>query len=427
VALRVPPTVTVADLISEAMAAVGGELETATHWVLALPKGDVLEPDRGVGQLGLLDGSLLILRPATEAETENVREDLPEAVASALEEATGRWSSESAATVAAVACAGLTLAAAVAVWMASPDLVCAVLAFGAGLGVVLASALLARTVTLARVGRWTALASLPLWAVGGASAIGAFPAGIPAASALAVLAGAMLILLMVPGMRSPAVGAILAAAVFGLGSAVVVPVDLPSVVPTVVVALLALAALGLLPRIAIGLAGVLSIDSAEQGGDSGIASSVAEARGLLGWMLVGLSSVLGLVSVQLALSDGPFALALAGAVALITLLRARHHSFVAEIAPLAGAALVGFVTVEVALIDRLAPAGMTPFVGVGMAFADGLLVAMLALVAGEESGSVDTRRWLSRLEYTVVAAVIPLAVGALGVYDFVFNQAKHLL
>ena len=189
IALRVPPTVTVAELLADACAALGGETEDAGHWVLATPRGEALDPERSVGQLNLLDGALLVLRAASQAEAANIREDLPEAVGASLEEAPGRWSAQAADTLAAVFASALALLSAVVVWRATPELTRAELAFGGGLGLVVVCVLLSRFTPMARTAMWMALAALPMFAIGGGSVMSVVPAGMPAAAALGLLAG----------------------------------------------------------------------------------------------------------------------------------------------------------------------------------------------------------------------------------------------
>ena len=427
IALRVPPTVTVAELLADACAALGGETEDAGHWVLATPRGEALDPERSVGQLNLLDGALLVLRAASQAEAANIREDLPEAVGASLEEAPGRWSAQAADTLAAVFASALALLSAVVVWRATPELTRAELAFGGGLGLVVVCVLLSRFTPMARTAMWMALAALPMFAIGGGSVMSVVPAGMPAAAALGLLAGGVLILSAVPGTRAPAIGVVLASVIYGLGTAPAVTFKLPAAVPIVIVVLLALAALGLLPRIAVQTAGVLQIDSSTPTGGSEVARSVAEGHSLLAWMLVGICALFCLPAAQLAINGSPWVLALVGVVGLVTVLRARHHVFVAEIIPLAVTALACLVAVEAGLLFHHMSASMVPFVGVGVAIGDAILVIALAMLANGQESSLDTRRWLSRLEYLVDAAVIPVAIGAFGVYDFVFGGAKHLM
>ena len=427
IALRVPSTVTVAELLAEATPAVGGEAETDASWVLATPRGEALDPERSVGLLGLLDGSLLVLRSATRAEAENIHEDLPEAVAESLESAPGRWSAETAATVAGLFCATIAIGVAAVIWAGWSDLARAAVAFGAGVAVVVMSMLLARAGVLARVGSWTALASLPLFAVGGASAMETFPAGVPAAGAVGLIAGGILVLAAVPGTRSPASGVVAGATVFGVASAPSAAVDLPAAVPPVLVVLLALGLLGLLPRLAVQVAGLLEIDSSKPNSAALVVSAVAEGHLLLAWLTTGTCAALGIGFVALAAQDSPFGLGLIGVATAALLFRARHYSFVAEILPLAALALIGLLAVEVGTLARYVDGPMQPFVAIGIALADGVAIVSIASLADPAGGSLDTRRWLSRLEYAVDAAILPVAIGALGVYDFVFDQAKHLL
>lgn len=427
VALRVPPSVTVADLLSEAIASVGGDLDTTTPWLLAQPKGDALDPERTVGQLGLVDGSLLVLRPAVAAEDETISEDLPEAVAAVVESTRGQWSANDVGTLGAAVAALSVLAAGAAVSQVATPVERVAAAAGVGLVALAFGAFASRFEVLARLGRWVALASLPLWAMAGAAASASFPAGIPAAAAVGILVGALVVWFAVEGARSQAAGVALAAAVFGIGDAVTVPSKLPADVAAGIVAVLALALVGMLPSFSVQMAGILDIDSARKGAKRDLEWSVAAGRDVLAWLILGDAVVLAGATAVLAAGASPYAPALAGVVALATILQARHHGFLAEAAALAVAALVGLGVLEAALAVRLVPDQWLPVAASSIALADAVAAVLAVLIASRFKSSVDSRRWFGLLEFIANAAVIPLLLGVVGLYDFVFSQAKHLL
>jgi type VII secretion integral membrane protein EccD len=427
VALRVPPSVTVADLLSEALAAVGGELDTTSRWLLARPAGDALDPERTVGQLGLMDGSLLVIRPAVEAEAESLSEDLPEAVGSVLESAHGQWSVADVGTLGAGVAVVAVLAASLAVFQANTPMVRLTTSLAAGLAVLLAGAISSRTAGLTRLGRWAAMASLALWAIGGAAAASSFPSDVLAAAAIGVLIGSLAIWFTVEGATAPALGAAFAAAIFGVGDAITVPAKAPLVVAAGIVAAMAVLAVGMLPKISVQMAGILEIDSAAGGAKRSLERSVAAGRDILAWLVVGDAVLLGGAVVVLAWSGGPYAYVMAAVIAIAAALQARHHGFRREAAPLMIAALVGLGALEVALAVHYAPASMLAVIGTAAALADVGAAMAVVSVAGRFSSSVDSRRWFGWLEFVANAAVIPLLLGLVGVYEFVFTQAKRLL
>lgn len=427
VALRVPASVTVADLLTEALAAVGGELDTTTSWLLARPKGEGLDPERTLGDLGLPDGSLLVLRPAVASEDETLSEDLPEAVASVVGSTPGQWSTEDVATLCAAAGVAAVLGLAYALAGMTPSIQQAGICFGVGLGIVVLAALCSRAPGVGRVGRWIALASLPLWALGGAGSAASISNGALAAAAVGLLVGAMAVWVAVDGARAQASGVALAAAIAGLGAAVAVPTKVAPDVAAGVAALLALAVMGLLPGMAVQMAGTLEIDPAQAGAKGQLEQSVAAGRDLLAWLLFGDAVLLGGSAVLLAAAAAPFGLALAGVIGLAAALQARHRGFLAEAGPLAVAAVVAAGALEAALAGKYVPGAWLPIAGSAIALVDVIVAVSIAYAAGRFASTVDSRRWFGLLEFVADAAVIPLILGLVGVYDFIFNQAKHLL
>lgn len=428
VALRVPPSVTVADLLAEALGTVGGDLETTTRWLLARPKGDALDPEETIGRLGLADGTLLVIRPAVEAEDETLSEDLPEAVAGVVEAAPGQWTAADVAMLGALAAAAAVLASAASLWQLSTSLERVAVAVPAGLVALAFGAAASRTQSLSRVGRWVALSGLALWAVGGAGAVAeSLPVAVPAAAALAVLAGALAIWFLVNDARNQACACALGAAIVGVGFAATVPVRASADVGAGIVVVLALMVVGMLPMVSVQMAGLLEIDSSAPDAKRRLVLSVASGRDVLGWLILGDAFVLVGASAVLAVGVGPYAPALAGVVTLATILQARHHGFRTEAAPLAVAAVTMAAVVEFGAVFHGIQTAWAPVVGAGMALLDVVVAVIVVEGAGRFSSSVDSRRWFGILEFLANAAIVPLFLGVIGLYDVVFTQAKHLL
>jgi type VII secretion integral membrane protein EccD len=428
VALRVPPSVTVADLLAEALGTVGGDLETTTRWLLARPKGDALDPEETIGRLGLADGTLLVIRPAVEAEEETLSEDLPEAVAGVVEEAPGQWTVSDVALLGAAAAGAAVLAVAASLWQLSPSLERVAVAVPAGLVALAFGAAASRTQVLSRVGRWVALSGLALWAVGGAGTVAeSLPVAAPTAAALAVLAGALAIWFSVKDARNQACACALGAAIVGVGFAATVPVKASTDVGAGIVVVLGLMAIGMLPMVSVQMAGLLEIDSSAADAKRQLALSVASGRDVLGWLILGDAFVLVGASAVLAVGVGPYAPALAGVAALATILQARHHGFRTEAAPLALAAVMMVAVVEFGVVFHGIQTAWAPIAGAGIALLDVVVAVIVVESAGRFSSSVDSRRWFGILEFLANAAIVPLFLGVIGLYDVVFTQAKHLL
>jgi hypothetical protein len=241
VALRVPPSVTVADLLAEALGSVGGDLETTTRWLLARPKGDALDPEETIGRLGLADGTLLVIRPAVEAEEETLSEDLPEAVAGVVEAAPGQWSVSDVATLGAAVAGLAVLASAAALWQVSSPLERSAVALPAALVALLAGAVASRMESLGRIGRWVGLCGIALWAVGAAGlAAESLPSAVVAAASVGVLVGALATWFAVKGAGNQASASALGAALVGIGFAATVPTNASAAVGAGIVVVLGL-------------------------------------------------------------------------------------------------------------------------------------------------------------------------------------------
>jgi hypothetical protein len=231
----------------------------------------------------------------------------------------------------------------------------------------------------------------------------------------------------VPGARPQATSAALVTGIAGLGVALTVPTKLSIEVAAGFVAVFALASVGMLPGLAVSMAGTLDIEPSESGAKARLARAIDDGRDMLAWMLVGASVLLTGAAVLFAAGSNAYGLALSGVIAGSLALQARHHGFRAEALPLALAALVCAGALEIGLTIHFAPAGLVQAVAAGVALVDALVVVGIVAVAADFKSSVDSRHWFGVLEFLFNAAVIPLVVGLVGVYDFVFGQAKHLL
>lgn len=428
VALRASASVSVADLLNEAMAPAGGDLDASSGWELATLRGERLDPERLVGQLGLADGAMLVLRPVAQTSAEAINEDLPEAVAGVVQSSEGRWAPGDVGTLAAAVSVGGVAALGVAAYQLSSYSERAAVAGIGAVATLVVGAAAARYGPLARLGRWLAIAGLALWGLAGeAGALVAYPRGEAAFAAVGVLLGAVIVWALIAEARPAVTAAAFGAAICGVGCAAIVPLKLSMGVAAALAGLLALGSLGMLPGLALQLTGTLELDSAEPGVKGQLQSSLGSAREYLAWLISGAAAVLAGSGVLLALDPSWFGPALAAMIALAMALQARHHGFWREAAPLGVAALVVLGAVEMAVIIRLVPADTVPLAAACVAGIDVLVALAIAFVAGSFTSTVDSRRLFGTVQWVVDATIVPLLLGVVGVFDFVATQAKHLL
>src|SRR4029077_19362479 len=128
----------------------------------------------------------------------------------------------------------------------------------------------------------------------------------------------------------------------------------------------------------------------------------------------------------LAASGGWFARGLVAATAIATILRARHYRFAGEVAPLLTAGIVSLILLELPFAAWLA-LGARGAAGLALLLiGDAFVLVAAAVLVRRWSIPQQLLRWLRPLEFTVVAITVPLALGALGLYDAVAHYASTL-
>lgn len=387
--------------------------------VLTTAIGEALDLAASPTDQGLLDGTVLRLLPPDRVPAPPEVTDVTDRVAELRDTAPGRWTATHRILAGAIVAAllgataggalaqtgipGLTaalygaavVAATVAGMLRRPAV--AALLLGLALGATIPAAAWTSGVMLGDTGLATALAAVPVLAVGGAwLAIGA---------ALGI------------GRRMPAAG--LAATLGILLTAVaIVPIalGLSPVAAAAIVALLAVVALALLPGLAVATSGLASLDDAVIAGrlpdGERVAAGLHEAFRVSGGGALAVAVAAGPATALLVASGDVWALLLGLAVALVVLLRMRvmPTALPAGALVLAGAAgpLVGL---------WLLP-GVEPWVRLTVSAVALVAVGLLALVQPSAQTRVRLRRAGDLVETLAAVAVVPLLLGVFGVYAF---------
>jgi uncharacterized Zn-binding protein involved in type VI secretion len=276
-----------------------------------------------------------------------------------------------------------------------------------------------------------AMAGLPLWAVGGASAahLSGHGAAAVAGGSAAVVVGAAAAAFAGRPAAAPAAAVAAVAAPLAVVAALGAALGAGVTERAAVLAVVWLAIADQLPRLATLLAG-LSVREETMGASSAeLRARVDRGHRSLAWLLAGVSLGLTWAVITLALSGRPAAWALCLAVALAAGLRARRHRFTAEVVALAVPGLAGAVALEAAVplsLDSLGAAGPVFAAGLLLATAAGALGLALG-VRGLTEPSPRRRRTLDAVELMANLALVPLAVAVLGLFNLIYQQARHLV
>jgi len=397
------------DLLGEPAARVARPL------TLSRLTGEQLDPERTPAELAVSDGELLRLVRLDEAPPPPEVSDVTDAVSESLAGRPGRWDARSRIVAGAVGIGVATAAAGfVALRAAAPVpllppavwLLALLVALGLGLarlrrahGVALAVALgLAPSAALV-----AAAALLPSGPVGVAEAIGL------------VLALLWLTLLLGWGvaarLRSALLGSLvgLAGALLPIG---LLAAGLPLGRAGAITAVVAVVGVGLLPAYAMNASGLAAIDdrviAGRLTGRDEVLETLAEAYRTLTWSTAALAVTLAGALCATVLRPDPWLLGAAGAVALVAALRTRAFPLRSQVLALwAAIALPAAVAIVVLLV---------PAAAAGAFAAAAVAVAVLAGVSPAAHRRAGLRRAGTVLEPVAVVALVPLLLGAFGVY-----------
>lgn len=428
--VALPADVPVVDLMPLLLEMVGERQEDGdaepSGWVLAPVGGQRLDPGRSLRSLDVLDGTSLQLSARPSPVADPVYDDVVDAIATAVRERTDARSLRELAGALAGG-AGLLLAAyvllvgehtAVAAGLAG---VVAVVALAGSAGLVRAGASRMLAVVLAGCGAPAALVAGVLAVPGEIGFAGAL-LGSTAVLAYAVLAG----LLLATG--TVVFSAITVVSVFGvLASLGGLLFDASAAQAATVVSAMALATLSMLPWLAVRLSrlpvpvipttpdelrdSALGVDFADAGRRAAVAAEYLDGS-LVGCALVASTGA------ALSLAQGSTMPVLyAAAVIASLLLRVRS---VTGMLPRAVLLVVGIAGagVGVALSAGEAPEGSTLGI-VALCLVVSAVAVLVAAVQPRRRLSPTTGRSIDIFEGFLLVAVLPLAIGAAGLYSAV--------
>ncbi|MFH8251281.1 EsaB/YukD family protein [Microbacterium sp. B2969] len=384
--------------------------------------GEQLDIARSPQQLDLADGTLLRLVRLDTAPPPPVVIDVTDAAALAHDTRSDRWDDRARAIAGG---AGVALAAAAAgavapfgsAFIAAWVLLAAfavLVALATVLGLLRARGVSASlSAAAAGVALPLSLAALTAAPGGGYSS----PAAPLIAVAVLIAAGSTVVLLgLGVGLDRPgaaaggAVGAVLGSLLLTL-----LLVGLPAPAAAAIAGTVAAFTTGPLPWIALSAAGLTALDRRVADGDR-IArpralTSIDEAYGALTWSVVTSAAVLAATGVALVLAGELWSGLLALAIALVAGLRARAFPLRAQVWSLwAAVAAIALTAVVVHLTGPLA------WIGVAVGALAAVLIASAALVRPAAHTRARLRGFGNVVETVAVVALLPLLLGALGVY-----------
>nr|WP_281067105.1 EsaB/YukD family protein [Brachybacterium fresconis] len=386
--------------------------------VLVTTVGQRIDMEGTLASQDIAQGAMMRIVPEDDAPQSPEIADVTDTVGQVREARRDIWTATSTTATAAGAAVILTLYAA-GTWSRLDPSVTPWLIAAAALAAALATLAARRDIP----GPAAVLAGL----AGGTAVAGLLAAtdGLPVVLRLSASTGALwLVIGLVRGVGARRPSA-LAGAVLGLANAAgvgVVTALAPGVdtgVLAVFVAVANVVVLGLLPGVAAAASGLTRYDDLVIGGEPTtrrvVESVVEDAFAALTWSLAAVLPVLALSAHALLTEDDAWSFALGISVSLVALLRMRMF-------PLMLQKLLVLVTVGPALGSWLAS---TPELSDPQKVAIALAVASACLVTSLVSPAPVTlariRRGLSTLELFAVLAVLPSALGALGIFADLFG------
>ncbi|HEY3895129.1 MAG TPA: type VII secretion integral membrane protein EccD [Pseudonocardiaceae bacterium] len=401
-------------------------------WCLAKLDGEAIDPDRSLGSLGVLDGDLLALRRRSDTPPPPLFDDVVEAVAVAAPASYRPWTQHTARLLGTIAGGLALLAGAVALLragaVASPDLRlgAALLSGAAAVAALITGAVISRVYGETGSGLVVAAGSLPLGFVSGLYLVPGpvHAANFLLAATLALVLASTSIAVLGAGI-TPFVAAASAATLGALAFLVATLVQQPAAGIAAGAAALALGSISVLPRLTMQLSRLpmpqVPSSTKDLQEDPGFPDYAAIERraGLAHEYLTGLIMGCGAVAAIgaiLASAGGALGIVLGVVVAAVLMLRARSYANGHQ----AIALLVsGMVAVAGMLGGLLVTAGQAG--SLLAAFGLLLVLATLALVAGvalpRRRFSPVLRRSVDVVEAVLIAAVLPLALGVMDLYN----------
>jgi type VII secretion integral membrane protein EccD len=427
--LALPSDVAVANLLPMVLTMAGEAAPDggSQHggWCLAKLGGDTIDPDRSLSSLGVVDGDLLQLRHRRDSPPLPLFDDVVEAIAVSAPDSYRPWTQNTARTLGLVAAGLALLAGAIALFRAGPGLGVAAIAGGGAVVVLVAGAVVARVYNEAGAGVLVAAGSVPLSFVSGLYVV---PGSVQAenfllACTLALVLSIASIMVLGDGITA-FVASATTTAIGALAFLVASLVERPDAGIAAAATAVALGGISAVPRLTIQLSRLpmpqIPGSAEDLQRDSGFPDYVAIERraGLAHEYMTGMiigSGVVAAAGAILASTGGALGIVLAVVVATVLLLRARSYANGSQ----AIALLVsGMVAVAGLLVGLLVTAGQALLLVV---FAGLLVLAALALALGvvlpSRRFSPVLRRSVDVIEAMLIAAVLPLALGVLDLYN----------
>lgn len=389
---------------------------------IATAVGNLLPPDATLAGAAVPDGAVLRLVAEDEIPPPPVVNDVTEETAADLERHRGRWGA------AARGASTIALAGALAA-LAATEVVLRYSAHNAFVGLVVAAATcwaVALVLAIVRL-RWPAVA---IACAGGATAVVGAAAAAPGEGWTVVDRwGAVIVAVWVAvgvggvgwRARGPLLGALFGL-VLGLAWVGLRRSALTGAEADALVAVAAVVTLGVLPRWAVTTSGLTALDDRRMTGQvvsrQALESSLVTAHATLIWSAVAASASLALTGTALALAGHQWPCWLAGAVALVSLLRARSFPLVAEVVAVLAATLAVVVGLEIDW-SRAQRGSVWPLVTTGIGAA---VLAASLLFDPPAHVRAQLRRIGDRVESLGVLALAPLLVGVFGVFGRLLNS-----
>jgi type VII secretion integral membrane protein EccD len=399
-------------------------------WCLAKLGGDAIDPERPLSSLGVVDGDLLQLRRRSDDPPPPLFDDVVDAIALATPDSYRPWTRSTACTLGMIAGGLALLASAVALLLAGAKpafaLPAAGLAGATAVIALIAGGAIARVYGEVNAGVLVAAASLPLGFVSGLYIVpGAVHAANYLLASMITLVLACASIMILGAGITPFVASATAAALGALAFLTASLVDRPAAGIAAGAAALALGAISALPRLTIQLARLpmprIPASAQDLQEDVGFPdyTAIEHRTGLAHRYLTGMimgSGAVAAIGAILASAGGTLGIVLCMVVATVLLLRARSYANGSQ----AIALLVsGMVAVAGLLAGLLATAGQPGVLLAG--FAGLLVLAVLALVTGialpRRRFSPVLRQSVDVIEAVLIAAVLPLALGVLDLYN----------
>jgi type VII secretion integral membrane protein EccD len=415
--VALPEHVPVAELLPELLTHAGEALadQGQQHggWVLRRTDGASVQPHQGLHAQNVRDGDVLHLVPAQQDWPELEYDDVVEAIAAGARR-TGRTWSPQATKTAAIATAGLALAAGLA---ARPQWIVAV-------GV--AALLTAAGITAARaygegvVGAALAAYAMPYAFAGGAALV---TSGAPQllVGASAVVLAAAIGGVGVAAARRVFVAGLTAGALATVGALLAFWVE-PAGAAAIVIALLA-CGIGAVPLLAVRLGNLpvppVTLPATEDGlaatrerpASARIEAAIRRTDETLAGLLIGHAVTSAVASVVLSFHGGTAGRLLAGVTGAVLVLRARLFATVWHRVPVLVAGLAILVAPAVPWIGR---GGSTAVVTVVVG------IALVVILAGTTYAKRPPSPYLARaadlVDMALVVSVVPIACAVLGLY-----------